>query len=328
MVQSRGGSARLAYVEETSFGMTPTGSQMRLLPFHEEELEVGHHPFFGVGDGPERVLTRAGQGYIDAGGRVGLELELDSLGTLLKHTLGTSTTTGAQPPFTHVIKGSSLLPQGLSIEKAFTDVGHFLLFKGCRIDRLSIGFTIKESPARDSVINPPKAELEVVAKGAEARTTSAASTIVEGQASRALSYHLLVEEGGLVLNDLLGAQLTVENHLQRDGFVLNSRERYSVREGLRQVSGSLVIGFENLNHYGKLTNNTTSSLKIKVLQAPAGGIASLELYLPRVVFAGKAPIPVVKEAGPLGVLLPFTALKDPLEGTDIKVTLINDLSSI
>ncbi len=133
-----------------------------------------------------------------------------------------------------------------------------------------------------------------------------------------------IEDGTTTLDNVLGVQLVIRNHLDRDGFVLGSRQRHSIRQGLRRVSGSLMLEFEDFSYYDRFNDVTTSTLKITALQ---GGL-SMEIYLPRIILTGSAPVPAVREAGPLAGILHFVALKDPSEGTDIKITLINNQSAV
>ncbi|MEE9200655.1 MAG: phage tail tube protein [Candidatus Brocadiales bacterium] len=173
MPQSRGNSSRLCYVEEASFGVTPPSPQMRLIPFSGEELGVKGEAFVRVKDGSERMFTGAGSGHIDTGGKVALDIELDSIGTLLKHSLGDVSTSGGSAPYTHVITGGGSLPAGLSIEKGFSDVGRFMLFKGCRLDTLSLNFPGDGGPL--------SATLDILSKSVDTGTSSVASSVLEAE---------------------------------------------------------------------------------------------------------------------------------------------------
>ncbi|HCN19687.1 MAG: hypothetical protein A3C38_07235 [Planctomycetes bacterium RIFCSPHIGHO2_02_FULL_50_42] len=315
MTQARGNNTRLSYVEENSFGVTPPSPQMRLIPFTGEELGVRSEASVQVEDGAERVSTGAGPGYIDAGGKITLDTELNSIGTLLKHCLGSVVTSGSSAPFTHVLRGGSSLPPGLSIEKGFNDVGRFMLFKGCRIDTLSLHFPGDGGPVG--------ATLDILAKTVETASSSIASSLLEDNGAP-ISYQVSIEDGAAALENVLGIQLIVDNHLDRDGFVLGSRDRYSISEGLRNISGSLTLEFADFSYYTKFSSVSASSLKITALQ----GVFSMEVLLPRIVFTGSSPVPVVKDAGPLAGILHFLALKDVSEGTDIKITLINNQDKV
>ena len=315
MTQARGNSVRLSYVEEASFGVTPPGPVMRLMPFTREELGVRSSVFVRTKDGAERLSTGAGSGHIDAGGSVSMDLGLDSAGTLLKHCLGSAVTSGGAAPYTHVISGGSSLPPGLSIEKGFSDVSRFVLFKGCRIDTLSLYFPGDGGPVG--------ATLDVLCKAVETATASVASSYLEDNQA-AVSYRVSVEDGATTLGNLLGARLVVANNLDKNGFVLGLRERYSIGAGLRRVSGDLTLEFEDFSYYDRFEGLGASSLKITLLQ----GSLSMEVLLPRIVFYEKSPLPAVKDAGPLVATLHFIALKDPSEGTDIKITLTNNQPSI
>ncbi|MFQ5863158.1 MAG: phage tail tube protein [Candidatus Brocadiales bacterium] len=315
MAQAKGNSTKISYVEEDSFGVTPPSPEMRLIPFTSEKLGVKGDAFIQMKDGLERVLTSAGPGYIDGGGKVVMDIELDSIGTLLKHSLGNSATSGSSAPFTHVIRGGSDLPPGLSIEKGFNDVGQFMLFKGCRIDTLALDFPENGGPISGT--------LDILSKAVETGSASVASSLLEGEGAP-ISHQVSIEDGATTLDNTLGVQLVIENHLDVDGFVLGSRERHSIREGLRRISGSLTLEFEDFGYYDRFRDVTTSALKITAVQ----GNFSMEIFLPRIVFTGMAPAPAVRDAGPLVGELHFVALKDASEGTDMKITLTNNQSVI
>lgn len=315
MPPARADSTKIYYVEETSFGVTPPNPVMRLIPFTSEKLGVNSSLFTQVGDAQERMFASAGSGYIDAGGSMTLDIELDSIGTLLKHALGEATSSGSSAPFTHVIRGGSALPPGLSIEKGFSDVGQFMLFKGCRIDAMSLDFPTDGGQVGST--------LDIVSKTAQSGSVSVASSLAESDGA-SISYKVSVEDGANALDNILGVKLLIRNHLDRDGFVLDSRERFSINEGLRQVSGSLVLEFEDFGHYSRHIDLTASSIKITASQ----GALSMEVFLPRVVFTGSVPVPFVKDAGPIVGVVNFIALKDSAEGTDIKITLVNNQAVI
>ncbi|HHT9120357.1 MAG TPA: phage tail tube protein [Candidatus Hypogeohydataceae bacterium YC41] len=307
--------ARLAYVEETSFGVAPPSPQMRVLPLVEEDLTIQDRNFLSVKKGEERMLSVASMGPLEAGGKLTLFLELESIGTLLKHALGSAVTVGSSTPYTHTLPGGSSLPPGLSIEKACLDIDRFLHFKGSRIDRLKLLF----SPTGGPIV----VELDLMSKGVAILPGPMASGVTDTQVLP-LSYKLSLEEGGLIKDGLLGMELLIENHLYREGYALGSRERYFLGPGLRKVTGSLILGIEDTGYFSKYLNLNTSALKINVT-APLGD--SLEVFLPRIVFTGKVKS-VLGKGQSVQQAIPFLALKDEGLGTDIKVTLINNQSQV
>ena len=311
MTQATAHNVRLAYVEETSFGVVPPSPQMTVLPLIKEGLYVQDRNFSVVRRGEERVLTATLAGPLEVGGRLDLFLELESIGTLLKHALGSATTTGSSAPYTHLLLGSGSLPPGLSIEKAFLDIDRFLHFKGCRIDRLGLIFPPTGGPIR--------VELNLLTKGVDVLPGQLASGLTETQ-TLPLAYSLSLEEGGLAVGGPLVIVLLLENHLFRDGHALGSRERCFLGPGVRRVSGSLLLGTEDMGYFSKYLALNSTSLKINVT-APSG--SSLEVLLPRVVFTGQISS-VTGKAGGVQQGISFLALKDDGLGTDIKMTLVNN----
>ncbi|MDI6761234.1 MAG: phage tail tube protein [Candidatus Brocadiaceae bacterium] len=311
MTQATVRNVRLAYAEETSFGVVPPSPLMTVLPLIKEGLNLQDRNFSTARKGEERVLTATSAGPLEVGGRLDLFLELESIGTLLKHALGSATTTGSSAPYTHLLLGSGSLPPGLSIEKAFLDINRFLHFKGCRIDHLGLIFPPTGGPVR--------VELYLLTKGVDVLSGQLASGLTETQ-TLPLAYNLSLEEGGLAVGGPLGVELILENHLFKAGHALGSRERYFLGPGVRRVSGSLVLGTEDMGYLSKYLALNSTSLKIKVT-APSG--SSLEVSLPRVVFTGQISS-VTGRDGAVQQGLSFLALKDNGLGTDMKVTLINN----
>lgn len=312
MPQAKTHYARLAYVEEASFGVAPPSPQMNVLPLLEEELAIQDRNFSIAKKGEERMLTATSMGPLEVGGKLTLLLELESIGTLLKHALGSATTNGSSAPYTHTLLGSGSLPPGLSIEKALLDITRFVHFKGCRIDRLKLLFPPTGGPVR--------VELDLLTKGVAVLPGPLAAGVVETQVLP-LSYTLSMEEGGIAVGSPLGAELLLENNLFREGYALDSRERYFLGPGLRRVTGTLLLEMEDLSHFSKHLGLNSSSLKINVT-APLGS-SRLEVFLPRIVFSGQTHS-FLGTGEVVQQVIPFLALKDNLLGTDIKITLVNN----
>jgi hypothetical protein len=291
---------------------------MCVLPVLEEDLAVADRNVSVAKKGEERVLTTTSLGPLEVGGRLTLLLELGSIATLLKHALGSATTSpngggqgGGATYYTHTLLGSNSLPPGLSIEKAYLDIDRFIHFKGCRIDRLRLSF-----PPAGGVV---RVEVALLAKGVDVLSGSMAGGLTETQVLP-LSYELSLEEGGVAIGGLREVELLLENNLFKGGYALGSRERYYLGPGLRRVSGSLLLGMEDTGYFSKYLGLGGSPLKINVT-TPSG--PSLEVFLPRVVFTGQIRS-VIGRDGDVRQGLSFLALKEEGLGTDIKVTLINN----
>ncbi|MEW6263382.1 MAG: phage tail tube protein [Thermodesulfobacteriota bacterium] len=135
MTQAMGVSGRLAYQVETTFKITPATPALKLAYFLSESLGEKINLVTSQVIRSNRNPTKPVRGNRDASGALKTELA-PSLGTLLKAALGSNTTTGAGSPYTHTMKIGSL--PSLTFEKGFTDLGQYLLFNGCKVNRMSL----------------------------------------------------------------------------------------------------------------------------------------------------------------------------------------------
>lgn len=322
MTQANGTDVQLIFCEETTWGTTPTSPVCRVLPFDKEDLATDAGTFSSAKiKEADRVVTDIKRGNKKIGGPINFELD-PSFHRLFKHALGSASTTGSGP-YTHIIKGGSALPVGLSIEKGFTDLTKYLVYRGSRVDVLSLKFP--EDGYVTGTFNF-LGRYEGGGTGSGSGSGSGASisaSPIDESENPFTSYEAVVEEGGSTIGIVTEAELEIRNNIQTDGFVLGDDSRVSAVEGLREVTGKLTILFEDMTHYNKFVNGTESSVKFTMTQ----GSYSIEILIPRIVYAGTSSI-AVKSSEPLHVTLPFKAKKDTAEGTDIKATFINNIATI
>lgn len=320
MGQAKGSNVKLLYVEETTWGTTPASPAAKVLPLTKESLGTQINTFMSARLKADRAITDLRRGNKKIGGTV--EFELDpSFHRLFRHALGSAVTVGTGP-YTHVVKGGSALPMGISVEKGFTDLSKYLVYRGLKVNTLLLRFP-QEGYVTGVFDFTGRYEGGGTGSGSglgSGGTISASPTDESG--TPFTSYEAVVQEGGVTVGIVREADIEIKNNLQQDGFVLGSESRESAVEGLRLVGGRLVIQFEDLLHYNKFLNGTESSLKFTMTQ----GALSVEILIPKIIYAGVSPI--VEGPGPLNVGLTFTAKKDATEGTDIKVTFINNIATV
>lgn len=320
MGQAKGSNVQLMYVDETAWGTTPTSPAAKILPLTKESLGTQINTFLSARLKSDRAITDLRRGNKKIGGTV--EFELDpSFHRLFRHALGSAVTTGAGP-YTHVVKGGSAVPTGLSIEKGFTDISKFLVYRGLRVDTLLLKFP-QEGYVTGSFGFTGRYEGGGTGSGSGLGSSGSISTSPTDESGTPFtSYEAVVQEGGVTVGIVRDADVEIKNNIQQDGFVLGSESRASAVEGFREVGGRLSLQFEDLTHYNKFLNGTETSLKFTMSQ----GSLSVEILIPKIIYAGVSPI--VDGPGPLNVGLVFTAKKDATEGTDIKVTFVNNISTI
>lgn len=106
-----GSKSRLAYAEETEFGVFPVDAPAYQLGFNSESIQNTRNTFMSDEINPNRSVSAIRSGNVAAGGDITLELAATGLGVLFKHLLmGGITTTAvtptALPVSTAVARGS------------------------------------------------------------------------------------------------------------------------------------------------------------------------------------------------------------------------------
>lgn len=123
-----------------------------------------------------------------------------------------------------------------------------------------------------------------------------------------------VEENALSLAIATEISLSLTNNLEAR-FAIGSDQTLEPSVGRSNVTGSIGAYFENATLLEKFLNETESSLKF-TLTDPAGN--DLEFFLPKIKYTGGQPD--VSGQGAITLNLPFQALYDTTEATNLRIT--------
>lgn len=93
MTQATGGSARICYVEEVTYGTTPVAPSMKVLraAAFGESLGSTTEELTSNAISATRAVQDIKPGNIDVAGAIPFELSIDGMATLIKHALGSAT---------------------------------------------------------------------------------------------------------------------------------------------------------------------------------------------------------------------------------------------
>jgi len=131
-----------------------------------------------------------------------------------------------------------------------------------------------------------------------------------------------IEIDGTAIGQISSITINVDNQLA-DDFFIGDRYRGIIVEGLRQTTGSLQAYFNDNFLYTKFKNEQVFSLRLKMMYDSNNYI---EIFLPQCKFSGKGA-PVVDGAGIIYQNLDFQAFYDSVEGTDIIITVKNQVAN-
>lgn len=320
MAQAKGSKAKIIYDGEATFGVTNPGIDAHLLPFVSESLRQSRNLIDSKSIRSSRSTRAPVRGNSEVGGDITVELD-PYMGKLLYHTLGTVSTTGANP-YSHTFTVSDL-PAGLTVEKQFTDltIPEYFVYNGCKVNSFKV--SLKSEGFIEATFNLMGAGETVSAASIDASVTDYSSSAVGGAFN---AFTATIQEGGTTLGTVTELDFTLENNLDGSVFVIDGTgKRYSLPEGVAKVSGTIRALFQDMTLYNKAINSTETSLVVTITNGTGAGSA----YNEKIVFTIDEMLlspqsPAV--GGPEGVMveLPFTAYyQDGSSASIFKVVLWN-----
>lgn len=135
MAQAKGTKAKIGYMAESTFAVMPSSPALKLLYFISESVSEKMNLLTSQVIRDNRNPTMPVRGNRDVSGGFRTEL-CPELGSWLYYALGACTSTPTSPYYEHVIKVGDL--PSFVLEKGFTDLPRYLLYLGCKVNRLTI----------------------------------------------------------------------------------------------------------------------------------------------------------------------------------------------
>ena len=238
------------------------------------------------------------------------------------------------------MKGVADTLQGLCVEKAFTSLNEYFIFRGCRINTMTLnliqeGFhditwnfigtseEIKGSPEFDPTAHPASYCTDNGYTGYQAviQIMRPARTDENGQAVAA-------DEDWVTLGNITNGNITITNNTETDGYVLGSDERASAEHGTRQCTGSWTMFFDSVDLYNIFLKGLECKLRF-VFESPVGKI--IRIIFPCVKLGGDSP--AIESAAGINLNLTFQAKyqgaidNDPYSDTDVLVEFVKPAES-
>ena len=313
MGQATGSNSKLIYDQETTFGITPAAPAAIVAYFSDEGFSQDIEQISSNIIRGNRNPTMPFTGNRSVKGSLTSELAPYGQATLLKHLLGSVTTSGTSP-YTHVFKVGAL-PTSLCFEKQFLDLGKYFLYNGCRISKASFDF----KPAGAIAVSFDFAGRKETAGAAsfDAAPLDLGHLPFEG-------FQSAIQEGGSDIGTVTALKFDIDNDIQSDLYTIGGGGLvHSLPEGNVKVSGSATVIFDSVALYDKAVAGTESKIKVTLTKGDGLGSAgneSIEFLIPEVKF--KATTPTIKDAKGLMLEMPFEAFyHDSSEASAVQITL-------
>ena len=299
MTQASGSRHSVAYVNETTFGTTPTTPTMLQFRNTGTTLKASKDNFVSEEIRNDRHVVDLRHGLKQIGGDLNFEYCPGYLDDFLEKALfGTWST--------NVLKAGTTAGY-FSIERAFADVSEYHQFTGCMVNTMSLNIV-----PNDMV----KGTFGIVGKDVTVASTALDSSVTAADTDPPFDgFTGSILEGGGAANNVTSLTIDLNNNLD-PSFVIGADTTPNILSGQSIVTGTLTSFFESETLLNKFRNETECSVSV-TLEGVSGWDHTI--LIPRVKYtAGEVDVTSANDG--LLVNMPFHALRDSTEATNIKIT--------
>jgi len=301
---SQGSRAGLSYVPEVTFGTTPATPSLVQLPYTTHTLNLTKERVTGNDIQPDRMVRVDRHGNRSVAGDITVDLRKGDYDPLLESAFfGTFAT--------NVLKVGTT-PKFFSIEDAATDISQFRLFTGMAVSTLAV--SIRPNQMVTGTFSMVGKDMTISGTSVDAVKTASSVNQPFDSYSGALS---IGTAGGTLTAAAIvtGIDFTINNALAPT-FVVGSSSTPQLEYGMATVEGTITAYFEDASLINRFIAETATGLQV-VVDDPTG-LSDYTWLFPRVKING-ADVPVDNPASRI-ITMPFVALYDTTEATNIKLT--------
>lgn len=304
MAFSQGSRAGLSYVVESTFGTTPGTPSLIQLPYTTQSLNLSKERVTGTDIQPDRMLRVDRHGNRTAAGDIVADLRKADYDPFLESAFFNTFST-------NVLKVGTT-PKFFSIEDAATDITQFRLFTGMAVSSLAV--SIRPNQMVTGTFSMVGKDMSISGTSVDATKTASSGNAPFDAYSGALS---IGDAGGSLSAAAIvtGIDFTINNALAPT-FVVGASTTPQLEYGMATVEGTITAYFEDAALINRFLNETETALQV-VVDDPTGSSDYTWLF-PRVKING-ADVPVDNPTSRI-ITLPFVALYDTTEATNIKLT--------
>lgn len=276
---STGIDAQVILGEESTWGTAVAVT--RAYPFNSESIRNERPPV-------ESESIRAGQriqneadyvrGVQRVDGDLEIELRTKGMAFLHKHMLGTISTAGAGPTYTHTATPGNLKGRGITLQKGVPGTGgvvHPLTYAGCKVASWELSCGVDEIA---------KLSLTFAGKNEDQGTALAVASYAANSDILAFTHGALTIAGAAA--NVRSVTVSGDNGLNLERYFFSSTSRNEPLEGAsrREITGTLEMEFVDLTQYNRFVNGTNAALVLTFTR----GSNSIK-YTANVRFDGETP---------------------------------------
>ena len=297
---AQGSRSSLSYVVEATFGTTPAGNFLNL-PFSTQSLNITKERLTGTDIQADRMARVDRHGNRQVAGDIVVDLRDGDYDAFLESAM-------LNTWVTNVLKVGTT-PKYMSIEDYAADIDQARLFTGCTVS--TMGISLAPNQMVTTTFGMVGKNMTI---GATQKTQTASSGAVPFDA-----YSGDIAIGNVASSTasaiVTGLDFTLTNSYAPT-FVIGDDSAPSLEYGRAEVEGTITVYFEDAALITRFLDEVESELEVSV-DDPTGSNAYTFLF-PRIKINGAD----VGVDGPTSrmITLPFVALYDATEGTNLKIT--------
>ena len=301
---SQGSRAGLSIQAETTFGTAPATPTLLQLPYTTHSLNLSKDRVQGNDILPDRMPRVDRHGNRKVAGDIVVDLRKADYDALLESAFMSTFST-------NVLKIGTTL-KSFHIEDAATDITQYRLFKGMSVGSLAV--SIKPNQMVTGTFSMIGKDMTISGTSFDATKTAASGNAPFDAYSGTMK---VADAGGSLTSvaTITGIDFSINNSFNPT-FVVGSSTTTQIEYGLATVEGTITAYFEDATLINRFINETETAFEVSV-DDPTGSSDYTWLF-PRVKVNG-ADVPV---GGPTSrvITLPFVALYDTTEATNVKLT--------
>jgi len=297
----------MAYIAESTYGSTPATPTFDDVRHTSCSIGASKTALESAEIRSDRQIAHFRHGNKSIAGDIGFELSYGTFDDFLEALLGG--TWASDTPSVGIDQlQAGTTRRSFTVERQFANIAtpEYHRYTGLELNSFSLNI------APDAMITG--------SFGCIAQDTAIATSAIAGSSYNAAtttepfdSFSGSINEGGSAIAVVTSLEMSLENGLN-PLFVVGSDVTEEPSIGKSRVTGTLTAFFQSKTLLEKFLNETASSLQV-ILQDPAGN--TYDFTFPNIKYTGGQPD--VDGEGEVTIALPFTALYDSTEGSQLTV---------
>ena len=295
---AQGSRHELNYIAQTVFGETPATPVFKSFRNTGTTLELSKTSIVSEELRSDEQISDFRGGNRQVGGDISMELSADSFDDMLEAALGGTWATD-------ILKAGTT-KRSFTLERKFADITQYLRYTGMVVS----GMALSVQP--DTMVT---GSFTFIGKNQESDTVIVTGATYGSPTTTTPfdSFSGTITEGGVAIATVTGIDLTLDRGSEAS-FVIGDPTTPCITNGKSNLTGTLTAQFNDAVMLTKFIDETESSLTFSLTD----GTKTQTYNIPRIKYTGGSV--QVSNDGFVAISLPFQALLDSTEDSNIKIT--------